>query len=147
MTGCMRNARVEICPLMLMGFHFFCQYHVAYENFPDFSKSANWFDIKLITGSRHHGQGSLTTKWSKRSHEDVVRLGLAASRVATSKVTHTGRVSGARILELIGVSAEQIEKLCLWSVGSMQKSYLGGPPRGAMRAFTGFSEKKESYGG
>lgn len=147
MTGCMRNARVEICPLMLMGFHFFRRYHVAHESFPDFSKSANWFDIKLITGSRHHRHGSLTTEWSKRSHEDVVRLGLTASRVATSKVTHVGRVSGARILGLMGVSAEQIEKLGLCSVGSMQKSYLGGPPRGAMRAFSGFSEKKESYGG
>lgn len=62
MTGCMRNARVEICTLMLMGFDYFCRYHVAHQTFPNFAESSNWFDLKLFTGSRQHGQGSLTKK-------------------------------------------------------------------------------------
>ncbi|KAL0137734.1 hypothetical protein V8B55DRAFT_1531473 [Mucor lusitanicus] len=46
--GCMRNVRVEVCPIMALGFYFFWRYHMEGEAFPNFTTSKDWYATKLL---------------------------------------------------------------------------------------------------
>ncbi|KAL0141955.1 hypothetical protein V8B55DRAFT_1493752 [Mucor lusitanicus] len=40
--GCMRNVRVEVCPVMALGFYLFWRYHMEGEAFSNFTTSKDW---------------------------------------------------------------------------------------------------------
>jgi hypothetical protein len=51
--ACLRNKRVEICPFMMLSVYLFGRFHVEGESFPNFEKSQNWFNIKILVKRGH----------------------------------------------------------------------------------------------
>jgi hypothetical protein len=61
------------------------------------------------------------------------RTGLTYS----AKKTHITRGSAARMMELQGVSEDQIRRMGAWNQNTMERHYLTAMPRKGMRALSG----------
>ena len=61
-----------------------------------------------------------------------------ACGIKISKVTHSGRGSGAKEAEKLDIDVEQIQRQGKWANDSMHKGYLTGLPREFMRGMAGF---------
>lgn len=133
--GCIRNTRVEICPIMSLGLYLFWRFHVENEPFPDFTTSHNWYFIKLFKSDNQN----LKKIWSYNSHRDAVIRGLDGAKIFSKTKTHINRGSSARMADLAGVYEDQIRRLGRWNNTTMNGAYLTGLPREAMRAMAGFT--------
>lgn len=45
--ACVRNKIPEICPVGSFAFYLFYRFHILKAAFPDFTRSSNWFDLKV----------------------------------------------------------------------------------------------------
>lgn len=86
--------------------YFFWRWQVSGEPFPSFRTTEDWYKIKVLKPDNLHLMESLSSQtlstWTARLHK--------ASGIHSSKITHAGRVSGARLAEENGVSEEQVMK-------------------------------------
>ncbi|EED13539.1 hypothetical protein TSTA_097950 [Talaromyces stipitatus ATCC 10500] len=73
---------------------------------------------------------STAASWTRRLYSEAV--------IKSSKVTHAGRVSGARLAELNGVSEDQICWGGRWNADQMTDCYLTTLPRSFMRGIADF---------
>lgn len=74
------------------------------KTFPCFRTSADWYYVKLLKRSCNH----LTEKLSDSTASSWTNRLYKASGIRSSKTTHAGRVNGAQIAELNGVSEDQV---------------------------------------
>jgi len=141
LAGCMRNTRVEICPIMAMGLYFFWRFHVENEPFPSFEKSEDWYQIKVFKTS----DTDPTKTWSYTGHRDAINKGLVGAHIFTKKKTHINRGSSARMADLAGVNEDQIRRLGRWNNTTMNGAYLTGLPREVMRVMAGFTVQQGQF--
>lgn len=125
---------------MTLSTYFFYQFHVKNEPFPVFTRSQDWFDIKLLKT----GDDPLK-EWSYNSHKDVMKNFLKACKIRSSKVTHIARGAGTRMADLDGVDETQIRRLGRWNNTTMNGDYLIGLPREAMRVMAVFPKESGHF--
>jgi hypothetical protein len=133
--GALRHKEPLLCVLSSLAFYLLYRWDLTDEPFPDFATRPTWYGIRLIkrTGGDHLQQLSYTSQrdWIAKAFEQV--------GIHSSKTTHIGRPSGAKLAELIGVSEEQIRRAGRWNQDEMVGCYLNSLPREFMRKMAGHS--------
>ena len=90
------------CLIGALAIYFFWYWHYSGELFPCLYTSQDWYTIKVLKRNSTHLAESLNNNivsfWTRRLYSEV--------SIKISKVTYTGRVSGARLVELNGVSED-----------------------------------------
>lgn len=135
--ACMRNAKVEICPFMMLGTYFFARFHFENEPFPSFQRSEDWYNYKVLLASK----SDPTAEMSYNSHRDAIQKAFTACKITSSKKTHLARGAAARMADLQGVNESEIRRMGRWNNSSMNGAYLTGLPREIMRSLAGFPQK------
>lgn len=138
--ACLRNARVEICPFMMLGVYFFGRFHLECEPFPNFEHSMNWFDTHIL---KHKSDPKV--EWTYHSHLQAIDKAFKACRITSSKKTHVNRGAAARMADLQGVDESDIRRMGRWNNSAMNGAYLTGLPRGIMRSLAGFPQQGTFY--
>lgn len=133
LTGCIRNKLVELCPIMMFSSYMFQRFHNENEPMLTFTTSGEWFGVKVLKADKNP-----TVEWKYSSHYDAVKKAIVFVDLSTTKVTHIGRGSGARMADLAGVGEDQIRRQGRWNNSSMNGAYLTGLPRESMRISAGF---------
>jgi hypothetical protein len=139
-AGCLRNARVDICPFMALGVYFFWRFHVENENFPDLVASRNWYPIKVFKSNPDSSM-----EWSYFSHRNSIDKALSFAGIKSKKKTHINRGSSARMADILGVNEDQIRRQGRWNNSTMNGAYLTTLPREMMRMMAGFSTNTRSF--
>jgi hypothetical protein len=84
--------------------YFFWRWHYLGEAFPSFCQSQDWYNIKVLKRDNLHCTEALSDStaalWTRRLY--------CEASIKTSKVTHAGQESGARLVEANGVPEDQI---------------------------------------
>jgi hypothetical protein len=157
-----RHVDVKCCPIGWMSLYLFARWQwsarqVEPEPFPDFSSSSLWFDLKvpLFRKSRVSVSYKVLNKlfhsyhkkdpaksWCESSHIRLVKRMLEEAGVVSDAKTHVARGSGCRMIEMAGVSEDQIRRLGHWASGAMERHYLSALPRKGMRAMAGMRTTK-----
>lgn len=131
--GALRNRKLLTCMLGGLAFYFLYRWDLSDEPFPDFSRRAAWYNIRLIKGST----GSREAAFSYNSQREWVAKAFQYIGVASQKKTHIGRSAGAKMAELKGVSEDQIRRAGRWNQEQMVGCYLNALPREFMRSMAG----------
>lgn len=131
--GALRNRKPLTCMLSGLAFYLLYRWDLGDEPFPDFSKRAAWYNIRLIKGSTRSREVDL----SYNSQRDWVAKAFAYAGIISQKKTHIGRSAGAKMAELKGVSEEQIRRAGRWNQDQMVGCYLNSLPREFMRSMAG----------
>ena len=105
-AAAMRNKDVYMCPLSGLAFYLFYRWHLTGESFPSFTTRSSWYDIKAFPGKQTEptGEQSRTTQYN-----NIDRI-LNKLDINSTKKTHSGRISGARMAELAGVATDEIRR-------------------------------------
>jgi hypothetical protein len=131
--GALRNRKPLTCMLGGLAFYLLYRWDLTDEPFPDFSRRAAWYNIRLIKGST----GDREAAFSYNSQREWVAKAFGYIGIASQKKTHIGRGSGAKMVELKGVSEEQIRRARRWNQEQMVGCYLNSLPREFMRSMAG----------
>ncbi|EED11539.1 hypothetical protein TSTA_008350 [Talaromyces stipitatus ATCC 10500] len=108
--------------------------HCSGESFPCFRTSQDRYHIKVLKRDDNHH----TEPLSDSTAAPWTRCLYSEAGIKSSKVTHAGRVSGARLAELNGVSGYQIRQGGRWNADHMTGCYLTTLPRSFMRGIADF---------
>jgi hypothetical protein len=138
----LRHRDHRSCLVGALATYLFWRWHCSGEPFPCFRTSQDWYDIKVLKRDNAHLveplSDSTASSWTRRLYTEA--------GIRTSKVTHAGRVSGARLAELNGVSEDQIRRGGRWNADQMTGCYLTTLPRAFMRGIADFDpEWASSY--
>jgi len=138
----LRHRDHRSCLIGALATYFFWRWHCSGEAFPCFRTSQDWYNIKVLKRDNAHLaeplSDSTASSWTRRLY--------AEAGIKSSKVTHAGRVSGARLAELNGVSEDQIRRGGRWNADQMTGCYLTTLPRAFMRGIADFDpEWASSY--
>jgi hypothetical protein len=99
----LRHRDYRSCLIGALATYFFWRWHCSGESFPCFRTSQDWHHIKVLKRDNGHLSEPLSdstaASWTRRLYSEA--------GIKSSKVTHAGRVSGARLAELTGVSEDQ----------------------------------------
>ena len=100
----LRHRDYRSCLIGALATYFFWRWHYSGESFPSFRTSQDWYHIKVLKRDNGHLSEPLSdstaASWTRRLYSQA--------GIKSSKVTHAGRVSGARLAELNGVSEDQV---------------------------------------
>jgi hypothetical protein len=132
--GALRHKEPVICMLGGLAFYLLYRWDLTDEPFPDFSARSAWYSTRLIkrsAGGDRRQPLSYTSQreWASKAFEQV--------GVFSTKTTHIGRPSAAKLAELVGVSEEQIRRAGRWNQDQMLGCYLNSLPREFMRKMAG----------
>ena len=145
-AGALRNKLPITCMLSGLAFYLLFRWDLTEEVFPDFSRPAAWYDIRLIKGV---GAGSSkldrTSAFSYNSQRDWVTKAFGYAGITSKKKTHIGRSSGAKTAELKGISEDQIRRAGRWNQEQMIGCYLNSLPRKFMRTMAGHLPQKGCF--
>ncbi|SAM09828.1 hypothetical protein [Absidia glauca] len=141
-AGCIRNARVDICPFMALGVYFFWRFHVENEPFPDLVASRNRYPVNVFKAG-----ADSSTEWSYFSHKNSIHkaLSFAGAGIKSTKKSHINRGSSARMADILGVNEDQIRRQGRWNNSTMNGAYLTTLPSKMMRMMAGFSTNARSF--
>ena len=130
----LRHRDYRSCLIGALATYFFWRWHCSGEPFPCLRTSQDWYNIKVLKRDSAHLaeplSDSTASSWTRRLYGEA--------GIKTSKVTHAGRVSGARLAELNGVSEDQIRRGGRWNADQMTGCYLTTLPRAFMRGIADF---------
>ena len=134
-AGALRNRDPDICVQAAFAFYLLWRWDLsaAREAFPDFSSPRAWYDTCLLKADGKAPDSSIVYNtqlyWVSHAFE--------LAGVVSSKKTHAGRMSEAKIAELRGVSESQIRRGGGWLSDATVASYLQSLPRKLMRSIAG----------
>ena len=134
-AGALRNRKPLICMLSGLAFYLLYRWDLTDEPFPDFSRRAAWYDIRLIKSSSNGADR--TASFSYNTQRDWVVKAFAYTNIISQKKTHVGYSSGAKTAELKGVSKEEIRRAGRWNQEQMVGCYLNSLPQKFMRTMAG----------
>jgi hypothetical protein len=121
------------------------------------SDRRRWYDTWLFPESadKAHAKGSRKGKTaafasgegpiSYGTQNDAVALCLRTAAIDSSKTTHIGRKTGARLAELAGVPGSEIARHGCWAGGAMEDFYLQGFSYPTMRGLADFAPQGGDY--
>ena len=104
----LRHRDYQSCLIGALATYFFWRWHCSGESFPCFRTSQDWYNVKVLKRDNAHLQETL----SDSTASDWTRRLYYTCGIKCSKVTHAGRVSGARLAELNGVAEDQVSYIC-----------------------------------
>ncbi|KAF7125749.1 hypothetical protein CNMCM5793_002042 [Aspergillus hiratsukae] len=130
----LRHRDYRSCLIGALATYFFWRWHCSGESFPCFQTSQDWYNIKVLKRDNNH----LTESLSDSTAASWTRRLCSEAGIKSSKVTHAGQVSGARLAELNGVSEDQIRRGGRWNADQMTGCYLTTLPRAFMRGIADF---------
>ena len=93
----MRHRNVELCAIGAIGFYLFFRFHVDNEEFPDFTKRANWYNIFLFVAGTCR-----TEMMSPDSHREAQKKAFTRCNLMLSAVVHKPRRQGANNMAMAG---------------------------------------------
>jgi hypothetical protein len=134
-AGALRNMDPQICLLGGLAFYLLYRWDLTDEPFPDLSQRPAWYNIRLLKGSA--AGASCTASLAYNSQRDWVSKAFDYAGVVSHKKTHIGRSSGAKPVELKGISEDQIRRAGRWNQEQMVGCYLNSLPRKFMRIMAG----------
>jgi hypothetical protein len=106
----LRHHDYRSCLIGALATYFFWRWHCSGESFPCFRTSQDWYHIKVLKRDNRHLSEPLSdstaASWTRRLYSEA--------GIKSSKVTHAGRVSGARLAELNGVSEDQVSTYTIY---------------------------------
>lgn len=140
-AACIRNAKVQICPQMILSVYLFCRWHVRGELFPSFNTNKDWYRHKLI---KTCGSES-TAELSYPAHLAAISTAFKEVGLHSKAKTHAMRGSGARMAESLGTSEASIQRLGRWNSNALSKKYLTNIPREALRTLAGFTREAGQF--
>jgi hypothetical protein len=130
----LRHRDHRSCLVGTLAVYLFWRWHCSGEAFPCFRRSEDWYNIKVLKRDNRHLSEPLSdstaASWTRRLYSQA--------GIQSSKVTHAGRVSGARLAELNGVPEDQIRRGGRWNADQMTGCYLTTLPRAFMRGIADF---------
>ncbi|KAL2140333.1 hypothetical protein VTI28DRAFT_3977 [Corynascus sepedonium] len=132
-AGALRNKKPLICMLSGLAFYLLYRWDLTDEPFPDFSRRAAWYDIRLLKS--HSVDRTAALSYYTQRDWAVKAFGYAG--ITSRKKTHVGHSSGAKTAELKGVSEDQIRSAGRWNQEQMVRCYLNTLPRNFMRLMAG----------
>ncbi|GAA5890114.1 hypothetical protein JCM5296_004773, partial [Sporobolomyces johnsonii] len=132
-----------ICGVGALALYLFLRFHVSQEtfpphetNFPSFTSSEEWFDIKLLLAH----QGPLATidynTFLASVNDKLKKIGLASKAK-----THIFRGSSSRMADLAGANKLDIRSAGRWNQEAIERCYLTGLARETLRAHAGFDPR------
>jgi hypothetical protein len=138
----LRHRDHRSCLIGSLAVYFFWRWHRSGEAFPSFRQSQDWYNIKVLKRDNLHRTEALSdstaASWTRRLH--------CKAGIKTSKVTHAGRESRARLAEANSVPEDQIRRGGRWNADQMTGCYLTTLPRAFMRGIADFDpEYTSSY--
>ena len=131
----LRHRDPNACLVSAVAFWLFWRWQVEGEPFPQFTKSENWYHIKLIRQSLSDPTSPLSPQtanvWTRKLYE---RCG-----IQTSKASHAPRIASSQNADLAGVPEASIRRAGRWNHGDqMTGCYLTSLPRQFMRSTADF---------
>ena len=131
--GALRNRRPLICMLSGLAFYLLYRWDLSEEAFPDFSERSAWYGTRLIKAMA----GDPSAAFSYNSQREWVAKAFQYAGIRSQKKTYLGRSAGAKLVELKGVSEDQIRRAGRWNQEQMVGCYLNCLPRKFMRTMAG----------
>ena len=167
-----RHKNPLLCPVGAFGFWLLSRFHLANEDFPDFMRNKNWYDIHVLlgesTGKRKQRKMDengrvILNELGKPSWETVevdprktpityntqynaYKRGMQACGIHITTVTHSNRKSAPAIATRDGAPDASARRMGHWSHGTMEACYLSGElPYETMRVVAGFNAGGGTY--
>ena len=106
-AAALRHRHYQICALGALACHFFWRWHRTDEPFPTFTRSEDWYSIKVIQRDSKNN----TQEVSYQTENQWVSRIFKAIGVISSHTTHIPREAGAKLAELAGVAESQVSYL------------------------------------
>ena len=131
----LRHRDPKACLVSALALWFFWRWQCEGERFPRFSRSEDWYDIKVLRQSKENPATQLSPQtansWTRRTYEKC--------GIATSKASHAPRVASAQNTDLAGISEASIRRAGRWTNGDqITGCYLTSLPYEFMRATADF---------
>jgi hypothetical protein len=89
-----RHYNVETCPISALALYFFARFEMEEEEFPDFTRRSDWYDIRVLKGGK-----SRTESISYNTQYKSYKKAFAAVGIHSSKVTHINRDSALMMID------------------------------------------------
>lgn len=131
----LRHRDPKACLISALAFWFFWRWQCEGEPFPRFTRSEDWYDIKVLRQSKDNVTAQLSSQtansWTRRTYEKC--------GIITSKASHAPRVASSQNADLAGVSEASIRRAGRWTNSDqLTGCYLTSLPREFMRATADF---------
>jgi len=131
----LRHRDPKACLIGALAFWFFWRWQCEGEPFPRFTRSEDWYDVKVLRQSKE----STTTQLSSQTANSWTRRIYEKCGIITSKTSHAPCTASAQNADLAGVSEASIRRAGRWTNGDQITSYyLTSLPREFMRAAADF---------
>jgi hypothetical protein len=131
----LRHRDPKACLIGALAFWFFWRWQYKGEPFPRFTRSEDWYDIKVLRQSKESTITQLSSQtansWTRRIYEKY--------SIITSKALHAPRIASSQNADLASVSEASIRRAGRWTNGDQITScYLTSLPREFIRATADF---------
>lgn len=103
-SGFLRHRDVNLCAVGALAQWLVFRWDMAGEAIPIFSNRSSWYETKLMPATLKNPAKEM----SAETQRSWVKRALGDSTIASSKVVHTMRQSGARLSDLNEVPADQV---------------------------------------
>lgn len=133
-AGALRNKRPHLCLMSGLAFYLLCRWDLDNEPFPDFRQRPSWYDIRRLKSNGD--SANRTASLFYNTQRDWVIKAFTYVGV-TSQKRPIGRSSGAKTVELEGVSEDQIRHAGRWNQEQIAGCYLNSLLRKFMRTMAG----------
>jgi hypothetical protein len=127
-----RHRNPLLCTMGHTAFYLFFRWNVVREPPPRFQQRQQWYNLRLLRGSRADTPLSYDTQL-----EWINKIFTAAKFKSRSK-THIPRSQGAKMAEINGVGEGQIRRAGHWNSDALTTCYLTHLPRKFVRSMAGF---------
>ena len=135
----LRHLDFKLCSVGAVAFWIFYRIHYTNEVIIPFELQT-WFSSKIFYGK--NPQSTLTYA----AHNDFVSKMHSTLDIDTGKkVTHCGRNTGSRELDLLGCSKDQAQRMGHWNSDRMTSCYLLDLPLNAMTLLAGGKDLRGGY--
>ena len=104
--GALRNRKPLICMLSGLAFYLLYRWDLGDEDFLDFNKRSAWYNTRLIKGTTRDP----TATFSYNSQREWVAKAFQYAGITSSKKTHIGQSSAAKLAEVKGAGENQIRR-------------------------------------
>ena len=132
----LRHRDAHACLIGALAFWFFWRWQIEkQEQLPRFSKSEDWYEIKIL----RHSAKEIKEELSPQTSNDWTQRYYDKCGIKTLKTSHAPRVAGSQNADLAGVPEGQIRRAGRWNHGDqMTGCYLTSLPLYFMRAVADF---------
>ena len=139
-AACLRHKDAFLCPIGSLAMYLFQLWEVDGKEKPNFADNNDWFRDHVLPARTDAKKGI-----SYCAIHDAFKTQLKLHEVATTKITHIGRKSGAVHAELAGLDEGEIKRLGRWNADALERSYLSPLPRQGILVMSGHSKDAKYF--